>query len=353
MRMLSWALAGKRVFVRADLNTHLEPELFMQSLKFQRSLHTLRYLKAHGARVTLATHIDRPHGYDPRLSTQQLVDYFIQVGFSCVWSDIEGLEPLLDQGHDLLLLENVRFYPQKERQSVDFARKITKRCDFFVEDGFGVLARNDSSSTTAAGLFNPADRSYGFLVQHELAHLKFFKDHAKKPYLLMIGGGKGLEKLESAYHFFDTATHIALCPGVSELPESASFVRDARAAAIDVLMPLDYLMYGTQKMSIGPETYLAWKKIIMSMRTIVFNGLMGMLELPETTQYSRKLFELFVHAGAHDGADIVIAGGDSTLAAQLWGSLGERIYLSTGGGSTLKYLSGQPLPGLAVLGDVE
>jgi phosphoglycerate kinase len=142
------------------------------------------------------------------------------------------------------------------------------------------------------------------------------------------------------YNFFDKATHIALCPGLSELPEAESFVRDARKAGLSVLVPEDHLTHKDKIISIGPKTLQKWQPILNGMKTIVYNGMMGTLEYPETTLYTKKLFEFFMQLEA----DIVIAGGDTTLAAQLWNISGNNIYLSTGGGSTLAYLSNQTLP---------
>ncbi len=345
LRMLNWDLVGKRVFLRADLNTNLEPALFVKSLKFQRLLPTLYYLKEHGAHVTLATHIGRPRGYDPEYSTEQLTDHFMRAGFSCMWSNVENLKNALQKDVDILLLENLRFYPQEEWANLEFAKKISQNCTFFIEDGFGVLAREETSIITAAQLFKPEDRSIGLTVQHELEHLQPIKDSPKKPYMVIVGGGKGLEKLQVLYNFFDKATHIALCPGLNELPETESFIRDAQKAGITVLIPTDYLLYENKKISIGLETFLTWQHIIISMETIIYNGMMGLLEQPATTEYTQKLFELFMHTQAA----IVIAGGDTTLAAQLWNINKKNIYLSTGGGSTLAYLSDQVLPGLEII----
>ncbi len=345
VRMLGWQLAGKRVFLRADLNTHLEPPLFSQSLKFQRLLPTLHYLKERGARITVATHIGRPRGYDQSYSTERLTDFFIKAGFSCLFSTIENLKNALLQNADMVLLENLRFYPQEEWDSIEFAKKISQDAHFFIQDGFGVLARNETSIITTAGLFDRERRSIGCAVKDELDNLASIKNHAKKPYMVIVGGGKGEEKLEYLYNFFEKVTHIALCPGLSELSEAQSFIRDAQSAGIEVLTPIDYLMHEDKKISIGPKTYLAWEKLIKTMNTIVYNGMMGMLEQPETTQYTQKLFEFFMQARA----EVVIAGGDTSHAAQLWKIESKNIYLSTGGGSTLLYLSGKTLPGLEVI----
>ncbi len=344
--MLSWNLSEKRVFLRADLNTNLQPDLFAKSLKFQRLLPTLTYLKEQGARVTVATHIGRPHAYDQAYSTEKLTDHFIQAGFSCSWSTPENLSKKLEDRTDILLLENLRFYPQEEWDSIEFAKKITQKSDFFIEDGFGVLARHETSIITAAELFSPEKRSTGFLINEELTHLEPIKNGAKKPYMVIVGGGKGLEKLNMLYNFFDKATHITLCPGLSELPEAVRFVQDAQTAGITVLMPRDFILFDDKKISIGPKTFSDWQPVLKGMKTIVYNGMMGMLQQPETTEYTKKLFQLFTHLEA----EIVIAGGDTTLAAQLWNINAKNIFLSTGGGATLSYVSGQNLPGLDIIG---
>ncbi|CAM6002343.1 unnamed protein product [Sphagnum balticum] len=349
LRMLNWNVAGKRVFVRADLNIHPITTHVVSSvtntLKFQRLLPTLRWLKEHGARMTLATHIGRPNGYDTAYSTQPLTDYFSQAGFSTVWSTIPDLEKNSIQAADIILLENLRFYAQEEVQNPLFAQQMTHGADFFIEDGFGVLTRHESSVTTAAELFNPEHRSIGLLIQGELEHLQPLRNGPKKPYLVMVGGGKGAEKLDVLSSFFTRATHIALCPGLSELPEAPAFVKEARKAGITVLLPSDYCVYQDKNISIGPETFKAWQPILKTMETIVYNGMMGVQDAPETMVYTEKLFRLFMELPA----TILIAGGDTTQAAQRWGIEANNIYLSTGGGSTLAYLGGRPLPGLSVI----
>lgn len=343
-RMLSWSLTGKRVFVRTDLNTDLDYAYFNNSLKFKRLLLTLMYLKQQGAQVTLATHLGRPRGFEPELSTRPLAHYFQEAGLSCVWSIVPELEKTLTEYHDIILLENLRFYADEETNSISFAKKITQGAHFFVEDGFGVLAREDTSVTTAAELFKAEYRSIGLAVEYELEKLNLLRNNVKKPYLVMIGGGKGLEKLKTLYNFFDKVTHIALCPGVSEQKEVQTFIKRAQENKINILMPLDYI---DQKASIGLETFRQWQPIITEMRTIVYSGLMGFVDKPDTLKITQHLFELF----AQSDAQVVLAGGDTTLAAQAWGlENSPNIILSTGGGSTLTYLSGQPLPGLEVIG---
>jgi 3-phosphoglycerate kinase len=343
--LLTWPLTNKRVFVRADLNTELTAPDFPQSLKFQRLLPTLEYIKKARARIVLATHIGRPHGFDAQFSTRQLTHYFNQAGFSCVYSTPENLPAMLDYNHDIILLENLRFYPEEEAQSNLFAQKITYKCDYFVEDGFGVLMRNETSITTAAQLFKPEKRSMGLLVAEELTHLRPLKKNPEKPFLVMVGGGKGEEKLKTLYHFLDKATHIALLPGLSELPEVQDFIHEAQKHGTIILMPEDYVIIDDQKISIGPKTLKNWQPLILSMQTIVYNGLMGFVDKPDTTVMTHKLFELF----AQSTATVIIAGGDTTLAAQQWHITSDRIFLSTGGGATLSYLSGQKLPGLKIV----
>ncbi len=344
--MLDWKLMNKRVFVRADLNTKLSGTSVPHSLKFKRLLPTLAYLKKAGAQITLATHIDRPTHFQPEFSTRQLTHFLNQEGFSCLYSTPESLSALLEHEHDIMLLENLRFYPEEETNSRNFAHKITQKCDYFVEDGFGVLARKETSITTAAELFKPEKRSIGLLVAEELEHLQPVKKNPKQPYLVMVGGGKGEEKIKTLYHFLDKATHIALLPGLSELPEAYDFIQDAHKHSVTLLLPEDYVMIDDKKISIGTQTLKQWRPIILSMQTIIYNGLMGFISEPETTAMTHALFELFKQSEAEK---IIIAGGDTTFAAQQWHIHGEKIFLSTGGGATLSYLAGQKLPGLKIV----
>ncbi len=346
MRMRSWPLFNKRIFLRTDLNTNQDPFLFTESLKFKGLLATLAWIKKSGGRVTLVTHKGRPHGFESNLSTQPLAHFFNERGFSCIYTTPEDITTVINGDYDIILLENIRFYREEYSNSLDFAKKITTHCTYFVEDGFGVLERNETSITTAARLFTQENRSIGLHVEDELNHLQQIKTDPQKPYLIILAGAKGVEKLPILYNFFDKATHIALGPAVSEVAQLPDFLSIAKKHSIHVMLPRDFIYYKNRPASIGPHTVALWKPIIQQMRTIVYNGMMGFSDEPETVVSTREILNL---CATNVDAHTIIAGGDTTTAAQQWHITGPQTFFSTGGGTTLAYLGGLPLPGLEVI----
>lgn len=332
----NWDLKNKRVFVRADLNVPLEDGNITDDTRLQAIRPTLDYILAQGGSVTLATHIGRPTGVEAELSTTHLAPWFAAHGYI----------------KNITLLENLRFFAEKP-ESVPFAQELAKGIDYYIDDAFGSCHRTGTSLTLLPQLFEKEKRGIGFLVERELAMLSTLKYHAEEPFVLILGGGKAEEKIRLLEALLPRVTHALLCPALAQ----AYTGTDPK-----VLLPVDYLVgkswdgpYNYKKSSeikttdtviaIGPETVAAWQQTILQARTIFFNGAMGDLNKPETIKELRAVLQTV----AQSAALRAIGGGSSVAALHLFGLANKVDFISTGGGATLAYLSGQPLPALDAL----
>jgi phosphoglycerate kinase len=375
---------GKRVFVRADLNVPLHNGTIIDDTRFKALKPTIDALLKQGATIMLATHLGQPKTPTQSLSTKLLIPWFEKYGYHITFlSDFNGLNTILKQKPDIILLENLRFYPgerssQKNEREV-FAKKLAALGDYYVNDAFGLLHRQDTSITLLPTLFEPHKKALGLLVKKELSYLQPFITCNTHPFVLIIGGNKLISKLHFIESLLDSVDTIAWCPApVFTIIKSQgglvgrSFVEDtalievqkllklAKQKRVTCLMPTDYqVTYGNLEgpfsyitgteipptamgIAIGPETTIEYSKHIQHAQRVVYNGLMGMLNYPNTLTSTAKLFK----AMADSKAVSIIAGGDSVAAAQQLNIKGVD-YLSTGGGATLAYISKRLLPGLS------
>ncbi len=376
-------LHGKRIFLRADLNVPLKDSIILNDHRLQAVLATIDLIQAGGGKIILATHIGRPKNQEPNLSTRNLMPWFEQRGYTVTFqSDLAKAHG--ESYHNpqaILLLENMRFYSGEKTGDKTFAEQLARLGDFYVNDAFGALHRSDSSITLTPNLFPPHARTIGLLVEKELAMLNKLLAAPKQSFALVLGGGKVADKLPLLHAFLDKISDLFLCPALvftfakaeglpvgksmvddALLDTARDFLRTARAHGITIHMPSDYMIthndfngplmpmpVSAQQfpanavgISIGPKTAELYASRLREAKTIFFNGLMGSVGRPETLTNVKTIFE----GVAESQAFSVIGGGDSVAAAQLLGFADSMSYLSTGGGATLTYLSGQPLPGL-------
>jgi phosphoglycerate kinase len=331
-----WNLAHKHVFLRADLNVPLEQGKILDDSRLRAIQPTLDYILAQGGRITLACHLGRPTGYDPQLSTAQLKPWFAAAGYD----------------ERVTLYENLRFFAEQPENSA-FAQQLASGIDYYINDAFASCHRTGTSLTLLPKLFDKAHRGIGLLIEKELKTLSKIKYHAEKPFVLILGGGKGEEKLRFLEAMLPRINTALLCPLLSQ-----AYTGNNPA----VHKPADYLVgsswhgpYSYKKSSeitpqdiivaIGPETVAAWKPIIMNAHTIFFNGPMGDLTNPATTRELQAVLQSVAQSAAFS----VIGGGSSVAALHLFDLVDQVDFCSTGGGATLAYLSDQPLPALDAL----
>lgn len=378
--------------VREDLNVPLvEDNGAVEIADFARvdaAVPTLRWLHEHGARTIVLSHLGRPDGKpNPRLSlrpvAQALADRLgIRVGFADD-SVGEAAQRAVGEMHDgdVLLLENVRFHPEEERNDPVFARRLAELGDLYVNDAFATAHRAHASTEALAHLLPNAA---GLLMEAELSALARLVESPRKPFVCAIGGAKIKDKialLERLALLVDAfcvgggmANTLLAAAGVNvgtslrddDLEPAKRILALTKQRGIELALPTDAVVApslddapaahvvaidrvgGEMILDIGPATAAAYARIIEPAKTIVFNGPMGVYERPAYRNGTKVIGDAIAAATAA-GAISIVGGGDAAAAAHLLGFASKVTFVSTGGGATLEYLEGMQLPGVAAL----
>lgn len=378
----SWQLYNKTVFLRADLNVPLVNGHIASDFRLKALLPTLNILVTKGARIILATHLGRPKGLDSSLSTQLLLPWFIEHGYSIYFSPtLAHTQELLSSSRpgEIILLENMRFFAQEQTSDMDFAQALAALACYYVTDAFGVLHRSDTSVALLPQLYTQACKTIGLLVEKELAVLSRLKHNSPRPFTLVLGGGKVKDKIPLLTALLDTVNTVLLCPAVSftfskamgdttglslveesMLGQAQHILELTKQRGIQLLLPVDYLVASkilkppftvvpahalTQTsigVSLGPDTVTLYRQQLEQAGTIFINGASCIAEYSSTCSY----FYALIQAAAHSQAWSVVAGGDSVATVYTLNLQQSISFCSTGGGATLTYLSNKPLPGL-------
>ncbi len=379
---------GKRVLVREDLNVPLSEGRIVDSGRIEAALPTLRWLHEQGARTIVLSHLGRPQG-TPQASlslrpvAQALSDLLgLRVAFAddSVGDAAERAVANLRDG-DILVLENVRFHPEEERNDLAFAQRLAKLGDYYVNDAFGTAHRAHASTEALAHLLPNAA---GFLMASELSALSRLVDHPTKPFVCAIGGAKIKDKIGILQHLMDLVDAFCVGGGMANTLLAASGVDVGRSLRDDDLEPARQILELSKErhvdlqlpsdavvapavdaqsqarvaaigaigdemiLDIGPDTARAYAATIERAKTIVFNGPMGVYELPAYRHGTQVVGDAIARATAA-GATSVVGGGDAAAAAHMLGFASKVTHVSTGGGATLEYLEGKVLPGVAAL----
>lgn len=385
---------GKRILVRVDFNVPLdEHQQITDDTRLRAALPTLRNLLERGASLVLMSHLGRPKGQpDPRLSlapvSHALQDLLpmarVRMANDVIGPDVEILVNALEAG-DVLLLENLRFYPGEKAGDPDFAAELARFGDAYVNDAFGTCHRAHASMVAVPRAVRAKGGAVvaGLLVEKELAYLGQAVSQPQRPFVTILGGAKVSDKIAVIRNLLPKVDALLIGGGMAntflaaqgkELGRSlvehdaleiagelwqtsgdrlhlpvdvvvaSEFAADAEAAIVSVDdIPADRMV-----LDVGPATVAAYQQILASARTVVWNGPLGVFEFPR--------FALGTFAVAHTLADLkeaitIIGGGDSAAAIAQAG-LSERVsHISTGGGASLRFLEGRELPGIAVLDD--
>lgn len=374
-----WSISKKRVLLRADFNVPIQHGKVLNDFRLHATKPTIDYLIKHNAHIIIATHIGRPMGHDDRLSTKWLLPWFKEHGYSPVFvEDIAHINTVI-QSHSLVLLENLRFFAGEKQRSDAFAQSLAATADYFVQDAFGSLHRSDASITLVPLHFDPSKRTIGFLVEQELRMLNTLLEKPKKPFVLILGGGKVVDKIPFIQQLLPLVDTVILGPAIastflyannilmgaslvepSAVPLVHRVIKEMAQRNIKLILPEDLLVaQGSLKgslnttsvntlhpddvaVSIGPVTQKIICHEISQAGTVFYNGLMGSLQRPQTLEGALNIFKAMAESDAYT----IIAGGDSVAAAKS-AAIGQGIsYFSTGGGATLSYISGNQLPGL-------
>jgi phosphoglycerate kinase len=374
-------LSNKTVFLRADLNVPLNNGTIVDDFRLRAILPTIDLIRQKGGRIVLATHLGRPKEPTPTLSTKILAPWFTEHGYVVHFeADIAAVDT--QHPHDITLLENLRFFPGEKNHDPAFAQKLFKLADYYVNDAFALLHRDDTSVTLLPRLYPQDKKSFGLLVEKEFKVLWRLKDRPQEPFLVVAGGGKAHDKLPFLRALTGKIDTLLLCPAIvftflqaqglpvgkslvdkESLQDVQDFMNEAEKKGTKIIFPLDYqIARGSLEgpleevafdtipddavgISIGSKTEKLFAQELAKARTIFFNGLPGLWSRPETLSGARTLLERV----ARSDAFTVIGGGDSVAAADRFNLASKMSYCSTGGGAALAYLAGETLPGIVAM----
>jgi phosphoglycerate kinase len=385
-------LAGKRVFVRVDFNVPLKDGVVTDDTRIRETLATLRLATEKGARLVLAAHLGRPKGGpDPKFSLwpaakklEELLGKPVAFAKDCVGPGAEGQSKALHDG-EILVLENVRFHPEEEKNDEEFSKQLAALCDgLFVCDAFGSAHRAHASVVGITRFVKQA--AAGLLMEKELAYLGKALSAPARPFVAIIGGAKVSDKIEVVENLMKVADTMLIGGGMAYtflksqgLPIGKSLVEedkldlarkllaDARAKNFKLQLPVDHVVAPAFKadapaktvsvaetpaeqmgLDIGPQTVAAYATEISRAKTILWNGPMGVFEMPAFAAGTLAIAKA-VAAATGAGATSIVGGGDSVAAVQQAGVAGAISHISTGGGASLEFLGGAKLPGVEAL----
>jgi len=379
-------LKGKRVLMRVDFNVPMEGGKVTDDKRIKASLPTIQYVLEQGASLILMSHLGRPKGGpDPEFSLKAAAEVLaghlnkpVQMAPDCVGPDVEKLAQVLEPG-DVLMLENTRFHAGEEKNDLELAKQMAALADVYVNDAFG-SAHRAHASTEGVARFLPAVS--GFLMEQELEYLGRATSTPEHPYIAILGGAKisdkilvvenllarcdklivgggmantflaarGLDMRDSLVEAasFDVARKIMEKSGDRlVLPVDAVIADKFDAEANSQVVDVDKIPAGWRMLDVGPKTLDLYKQTLQGAKLVVWNGPVGVFEMPKFAEGTFALAKLL----AESGATTVIGGGDSASAVKKAGVAKQMTHVSTGGGASLEFLEGRELPGVAALMD--
>jgi phosphoglycerate kinase len=388
----SLKLRGKKVFLRLDLNVPISGEGASKKIdddtRIREAIPTIKHCMEQGAKVILCSHLGRPDG---KRSSKYSLEPVAKRLAELLETDVllsdeavgEGVHQMIyhSKEHQVILLENIRFYPEEEANDPNFARQLAQLADVYVSDAFGTAHRKHASTYGMPAIM--PERAAGFLIDKELKFLNKLLEGPAHPYVLVCGGSKVTDKLkavENMMNFVDRVviggamayaflaaegTPIGQSKCEKEGIEAAKIIlTKAKSRRVELLLPVDHKVVYPVKdpdfrhpvilptipddgaaLDIGPKTIEKFSRAIGDARTIFWNGPMGFFEKPDFAAGT-----LAIGRAITDSDSVKVAGGGDTISAVAGFGLGERFdLLSTGGGASLKYLEGRGLPGIDIL----
>jgi phosphoglycerate kinase len=382
-------LKGKRVFIRVDFNVPLENGRVTDETRIREAVPTIRYAAEKGARVVVVSHLGRPKGVTPEFTLKQVIEPFSKllgrpVAFAddCVGEKAESAVAALKEG-GVLLLENVRFHKEEEKNDEEFSKKLARLADVYVNDAFGTAHRAHCSTEGITRFVKPAVA--GFLMKKEIEYFNKSMTRPDRPLAVVLGGAKASTKLAVIDHLLDKCDIMVIGGGMAftflkaqglevgknileteMVDKVAGVMAKARQKGVKFYLPVDFVvadkiedgipaeLVTSQNLpsdkvapDIGPATIALFNLALKPAKTIIWNGPMGVFE--------KKTFSAGTMAMAHcladSGALTVVGGGDSVTAVDEAGLAEKMSFISTGGGAFLELLEGKTLPGLAALTD--
>ncbi|HZK12689.1 MAG TPA: phosphoglycerate kinase [Atribacterota bacterium] len=383
-------LAGKRVLVRVDFNVPLNEELeITDDTRIKAALPTIKYLTSHQAKVILMSHLGRPKGkiveklrLDPvARRLKELLKQDVKKVNDCIGEEVEKFISNMQRG-EVILLENLRFHPEEEKNDDEFSKKLASLADIFVNDAFGTAHRAHASTVGVARILP----SYsGFLMAREIEVLNNLLEFPEHPFIVILGGAKISGKIEIIQNLLDIADRILIAGGMSytclaakgyevgnslleqyDLDVVRKILKKAEEEGNKIILPVDLVITkevsekaesktveinnipkGGIGVDLGDKSLAIFEREIKKAKTIFWNGPVGVFEIEKYAKGTNKIAKIL--ADMHGKAVTVIGGGDSIAAIENAGLAGKMTHISTGGGASLEFLGGKKLPGIEVL----
>ncbi|MCX7682226.1 MAG: phosphoglycerate kinase [Anaerolineae bacterium] len=380
-------LKGKRVLMRVDYNVPIQNGVISDDRRIRETLPTIQYILDQGAALILMSHLGRPAGtgYEAEFSLKPVAERLsellgrpVKFAPDCIGPEVEAMAAALQPG-EVMLLENVRFHKAETKNDPEISRQLAKLGEIFVNDAFGT-AHRAQSSTEGVAHYLPAVA--GFLMEKELEFLSRATENPERPYVAILGGAKISDKVGVIENLLQKCDRLLIGGGMANTFFKAmgfevgdSLVEDeavptAKAildsAGSRVVLPVDVVIAdafdneantrvvapnevpaGWRILDIGPKTVETFKSALTGAKTVVWNGPMGVFEMPRFAEGTFAIARLL----AELDATTVIGGGDSASAVKKAGVADKMSHVSTGGGASLEFLEGKVLPGVAALQD--
>lgn len=385
-------LEGKRVFVRCDLNVPLDGSKITDDTRIRASVPTIKYLSENGAKVLLTSHLGRPKGKDEKFTLAPVATRLSE----CLGSDVKFVSDCIGDtvgdavkemsNGDVALLENVRFYPEEEKNEAEFAKSLAANADLYVNDAFGTAHRAHGSTEGVAKHLSPAVA--GFLLQKELDYLEGTVANPNKPFAAIVGGSKVSTKITVIESLLEKVDKLIIGGGMvftflkaRGLSVGSSLVEEdlldlakklegiAKEKGVELILPTDVVVAdkfapdantqvvpateipdGWMGLDNGPDSTAMINEKLGECKTIIWNGPVGVFEMEKFSAGTFAIAHTMADLTAN-GVTTIVGGGDSVAAVEKAGLADKLSHISTGGGASLELLEGKVLPGVAALNE--
>jgi len=383
-------LKGKRVFCRVDFNVPMQEGQITDETRIRAALPTIEYLQEQGAKVILASHLGRPKGQvveEMRLTPvakrlSELLGKDVKKADEAYGDSVKAMIAEMNEG-DVLLLENVRFYPGEEKNDSELAKAFAELADIYVNDAFGAAHRAHASTE---GIAHHIPAVSGFLMDKELEVIGKALSNPERPFTAIIGGAKVKDKIGVIDNLLDKVDNLIIGGGLAytfvkaqghevgkslleadKIDLAKSFMEKAKEKGVNFYMPVDAVIadkFGAdantqnvaieeipadwEALDIGPKTAELYRDVIKKSKLVIWNGPMGVFEIDKFAQGTKAVAEAL--AESKDTYSI-IGGGDSAAAVEKFNLADQMSHISTGGGASLEFMEGKELPGVTALND--
>lgn len=384
---------GKKALIRVDFNVPLNDKFeITDDTRMRAAVPTIKKVLAGGGSVILMSHLGRPkNGPEDKFSLKHILKHLedllgtpVKFADDCIGESAKTQAAALKPG-EVLLLENLRFYKEEEKGDEAFAGKLAQLGDVWINDAFGTAHRAHASTAVIAKFF-PNDKLFGYVMQGELDSVDKVMKNPERPFTAIMGGSKVSSKIDIIMNLMDKVDNLILGGGMTytfkkalggnigssiceadKLDLALDIMKMAKEKGVNLVLsdqaligdafsndantkvcdPMD-IPDGWEGMDIGPDTRVKFAKIIESSKTILWNGPVGVFEMPKFAEGTKAIAEAIVKA-TEKGAFSLIGGGDSVAAINQFGLADKVSYVSTGGGALLEYIEGKELPGITAI----